>query len=141
MITHKEYEDLCGLRAVTFVQPDLCHCGGFTVGKQIAATAAAFGIGVCPHNPMGPIAGVVGLHFGAAVPNFTILEEITGGVPWYADVVQTPIRRVDGYWELPTAPGLGVNVDEKVAAQHPFEQEQVASMEAVLRRDGTIANW
>jgi galactonate dehydratase len=141
LITHREYEDLCGLRAVTYVQPDLCHCGGFTVGKQIAATAATFGIGVCPHNPMGPIAGVVGLHFAAAVPNFTILEEITGGVPWYADVVQTPIRRVDGYWELPTAPGLGVEIDEKVAAQHPFEQEQVASMEAVLTRDGTIANW
>ena len=141
LITHKEYEDLCYLRAVTYVQPDLCHCGGFTVGKQIAATAATFGIGVCPHNPMGPIAGAVGLHFAAAVPNFTILEEITGGVPWYADVVQTPIRRVDGYWDLPTAPGLGVEVDEKVAAQHPFEQEQVASMEAVLRRDGTIANW
>ena len=83
----------------------------------------------------------MGLHFGAAVPNFTILEEITGGVPWYADVVQTPIRRVDGYWELPTAPGLGVEVDEKVAAQHPFEQEQVASLEAVMKRDGTIANW
>ncbi len=79
LITHREYEDLCGLRAVTYVQPDLCHCGGFTVGKQIAATAATFGIGVCPHNPMGPIAGAVGLHFAAAVPNFTILEEITGG--------------------------------------------------------------
>ena len=40
LITHREYEDLCGLRAVTYVQPDLSHCGGFTVGKQIAATAA-----------------------------------------------------------------------------------------------------
>ena len=105
------------------MQPDLCHCGGFTVGKQIAATAATFGIGVCPHNPMGPIAGVVGLHFGAAVPNFVILEEITGSVPWYDEVVQTPIRRVDGHWELPTEPGLGVEVNEKAAAAHPFQQE------------------
>ena len=141
LVTHREFEELCGLRAVTYVQPDLCHCGGFTVGKQIAATAATFGIGVCPHNPMGPIAGVVGLHFGAAVPNFVILEETTGGVPWYDDVVQTPIRRVDGYWELPTAPGLGVEVNEKVAAAHPFQQEEVASLAAVIKRDGTIANW
>ncbi len=96
LITHREYEDLCGLRAITYVQPDLCHCSGFTVGTQIAATAATFGIGVCPHNPMGPIAGAVGLHFAAAVPNFTVLEEITGSVPWYADVVQMPIRRVNG---------------------------------------------
>jgi galactonate dehydratase len=141
LLTHREFVDLCGLRAVTYVQPDLCHCGGFTVGKQIAATAATFGIGVCPHNPMGPIAGVVGLHFGAATPNFTILEETTGSVPWFADVVHTPIQRVDGYWELPTAPGLGVEVDEKAAALHPFEQEQIASLDAVIQRDGTIANW
>ncbi len=141
LLTHREYEELCGLRAVTYVQPDLCHCGGFTVGRQIAATAATFGIGVCPHNPMGPIAGVVGLHFGAAVPNFVILEEITGGVPWFDEVVQTPIRRVDGYWQLPTAPGLGVEVNEKAAAAHPFQQEEIASLNAVIARDGTIANW
>jgi galactonate dehydratase len=55
--------------------------------------------------------------------------------------VQAPIRRVDGYWELPTAPGLGVEVDEKVAAKHPFEQQQIASLEAVINRDGAIANW
>jgi galactonate dehydratase len=141
LVTHREYEELCGLRAVTYVQPDLCHCGGFTVGRQIAATAATFGIGVCPHNPMGPIAGVVGLHFGAATPNFVILEEITGSVPWYDEVVQTPIRRVDGYWQIPAAPGLGIEVDEKAAARHPFQQEEIASLAAVIGRDGTIANW
>jgi galactonate dehydratase len=104
LLTHKEYEDLCNLKSVTYVQPDLCHCGGFTVGKQIAATAAANYIGVCPHNPMGPIAGAVGLHFGVAVPNFVIL-------------------------------------DEKEAARHPFQQEEVAGLEAVVGRDGSIANW
>ncbi len=141
LLTHREFEELCGLHAVTYVQPDLCHCGGFTIGTKIAATAATFGIGVCPHNPMGPIAGVVGLHFGAAVPNFVILEEITGSVPWYEEVVQTPIHRIDGYWELPTAPGLGIEVDEAAAAKHPFQQEEIASMAARIDRDGTIANW
>ena len=142
LVTHREFEELCHLHAVTYVQPDLCHCGGFTMGKQIATTAATFGIGVCPHNPMGPIAGVVGLHYGAAVPNFVILEEITGSVPWYDEVVQTPIRRVNGHWELPTQPGLGVeSANERAAAAHPFQQEEVASLSAVIRRDGTIANW
>ena len=141
ILTHKEYEDLCNMKAVTYIQPDLCHCGGFTIGKQIAATAAANYIGVCPHNPMGPIAGVVGLHFGAAVPNFVILEEITGSIPWFSEVVSTPIKRVDGYWEIPTAPGLGVEIDEAVAAKHPFQQETIAGLEAVVDSDGTIANW
>ncbi len=141
LLTHREFEELCAMHAVTYVQPDLCHCGGLTVGKQIAATAATYGIGVCPHNPMGPIAGVVGLHFGAAVPNFSILEETTGSVPWYAEVVQSPIERIDGYWQLPTAPGLGVEIDEAVAAKHPFEQETIPAMLAVIGRDGTVANW
>lgn len=142
LLTHKEFEDLCNLKAVTYIQPDLCHCGGFTVGKQIAATAAAGYIGVCPHNPMGPIAGAVGLHFGAAVPNFVILEEASGFVPWFADVVATtPIDRVDGYWQVPTGSGLGIEIDETQAARHPFQQETIAGLEAVIARDGTQANW
>lgn len=54
-----------------------------------------------PAQPMGPIAGIVGLHFGVAVPNFVILKEASGTVPWYADVVDSPIKRADGYWEIP----------------------------------------
>lgn len=141
LLTHKEFEDLCTRKAVAYVQPDLCHCGGFTVGKQIAATAAANYAGVCPHNPMGPVAGAVGLHFGVAVPNFVILEEIGGAVPWYDEVVSTPIRRVDGFWEVPTTPGLGVEINEEAAARHPFQQEEIAGLQAFVARDGSIANW
>ena len=142
LLTHKEFEDLCNLKAVAYVQPDLCHCGGFTIGKHIAATAAANYAGVCPHNPMGPIAGAVGLHFGVAVPNFVILEEASGSVPWFHEVVsQSPINRVEGFWQIPEAPGLGVEIDEAVAARHPFQQETIAGLEAFVARDGSIANW
>jgi galactonate dehydratase len=141
LLTHKEYEDLCNMKAVTYIQPDLCHCGGFTIGKQIAATAAANYMGVCPHNPMGPIAGVVGLHFGVAVPNFVILEEVTGSIPWFSEVVSSPIKRVDGYWQVPEAPGLGIEIVEAVAAKHPFQQEVIGGLEAFVAHDGTIANW
>ena len=48
---------------------------------------------------------------------------------------------LDGHWTLPTAPGLGIEVNEKAAAAHPFQQEEVASMSALIARDGTIANW
>lgn len=141
LLTHKEFEDLCNLKAVTYVQPDLCHCGGLTIGRQIAATAAANYIGVCPHNPMGPIAGAVGLHFGVSVPNFVILEEASGTVPWYDDVVDSPIKRVGSYWEIPTRPGLGVEINEEEARRHPFQQEEFGGLEAVVARDGTMANW
>ena len=141
LLTPKEFEDICTIKAVTYIQPDLCHCGGLTLGRHIAAIAATNHIGVCPHNPMGPIAGVVGLHFGAATPNFVILEESSGAVPWYDDVVTTPIERVDGYWQIPTKPGLGVEINEEVARQHPFVQEVIGGKEAILARDGSKANW
>ena len=62
-------------------------------------------------------------------------------MPWYDDVVSTPIERVDGYWQLPTKPGLGVEINEEVARQHPFVQEVIGGKEAILARDGSKANW
>ena len=89
---------------------------------------------------IGPIAGVAALHFDVATPNFVIQEEMTGAVPWYAEVVRGPIRMADGAWQVPDAPGLGVEVDEGVAAAHPFEQEILHATNAVLP-DGTVVDW
>lgn len=141
LLTHAEFNDLCSSNAVGYIQPDLCHCGGLTIGQQIAATAATHHIGVCPHNPTGPVAGAVGLHFAVATPNFVILEEMAGMTPWYNDVILGGIERSDGYWNVPTAPGLGIDIDEKEAAKHPFQQETFAGLNARIARDGTMANW
>lgn len=127
-------------RTLAVAQPDLCHCGGFTEARRIAALADVAGIGLAPHNPLGPIAGVAALHFDIATPNFIIQEEMTGAVPWYFDVVQGPIRNIDGYWQLPEAPGLGVEVDLAVAARYPYWQEPFPTREAVMP-DGTIVDW
>ena len=55
--------------------------------KKIAAMAETAGVGVAPHNPLGPIAGVAALHFAVSTPNVIIQEEMSGAVPWYVDVV------------------------------------------------------
>ena len=96
--------------------------------------------GVAPHNPLGPIAGVAALHFDVATPNFVIQEEMVGAVPWYHEVVRGPIAMVDGCWQVPEAPGLGIDVDERAAAKHPFEQEVLHTANAVLA-DGTVVDW
>lgn len=140
LIDRRDFEDLCKLRAVAIVQPDLCHCGGLWEGKKIAAMAETAMMGVAPHNPLGPIAGVAALHFDIATPNVVIQEEMVGAVSWYDEVVQGPIRMVDGCWQIPETPGLGIEVDERVAAKHPFKQEIIPTGEAVLS-DGTIVDW
>ena len=47
---------------------------------------------------------------------------------------------VEGAWQIPEAPGLGVEVDEAVAARHPFQQEVLHAQHAVLP-DGTVVDW
>jgi galactonate dehydratase len=97
-------------------------------------------MGVAPHNPMGPVAGAVALHFDVATPNFLIQEEAVGIVPWFDEVFAHPMRLVDGCWEVPQGVGFGIEINEEAAARHPFAPEVVPATEAVLP-DGTIANW
>lgn len=140
LIERADFEALFATRAIDIVQPDICHCGGLLEAKKIAARAEVLGIGVAPHNPLGPIAGVAALHFAVSTPNHVIQEEMVGAVPWYFDVVEGPIRRVDGYWQVPEAPGLGISVNEDECARHPFAQEVLHTQNAVLP-DGTIVDW
>jgi len=140
LIGRGEFEPLFRLRAVHIAQPDIAHTGGIAEARKIAAAAETAGIGIAPHNPLGPLAGVAALHFDIATPNFVIQEEMTGAVPWYSEVAVTPIKMVDGAWQIPEAPGLGVEVDEKVCAKHPFKQETLATQHAVMP-DGTIVDW
>ncbi len=102
--------------------------------------AETAGIGLAPHNPLGPIAGVAALHFGISTPNVIIQEEMSGAVAWYGDVVRWPIDRKPGRWDLPTLPGLGNEVDEKVIAAHPFVPDILHPRGAVME-DGTIVDW
>jgi galactonate dehydratase len=140
LVTRQEFAQLCAAKAVHIIQPDLCHCGGLWEGKKIAAIAEAALIGVAPHNPLGPIAGAAALHFAVATPNFVIQEEMVGQVPWYDAVVSTPIRMVDGHWQVPDRPGLGIEVDEAECARHPFKPEVYHTTNAVLP-DGTVVDW
>lgn len=140
LIGRREFVPAIARRAFHIAQPDICHVGGLWETKKIAAMAETAGMGLAPHNPLGPIAGVAALHFGISTPNVIIQEEMTGAVPWYGDVVVWPITRRPGRWDLPEKPGLGIEVNEALIAKHPFAQEILHAQNAVLA-DGTIADW
>jgi galactonate dehydratase len=140
LIGRREFEPAIRARAFNIAQPDICHTGGLLEAKKIAAMAETAGIGLAPHNPLGPIAGIAALHFGVSTPNVVIQEEMSGAVPWYDDVVAWPILRKPGRWDVPTKPGLGLEVDEAVIAGHPFQQEVLHARNAVLA-DGTVVDW
>lgn len=141
LIDPAEFADLFFARAVDIAQPDICHCGGISEAKKIAAMAEVAGIGIAPHNPAGPIAGAAALHFAISTPNHIIQEEMVGAVPWYDDVVlRTPVKMTDGCWSIPETPGLGIEINEKEAGRHPFKQEPIHPENARVS-DGTIVDW
>jgi galactonate dehydratase len=141
LFTPREFADIAEARAVTYIQPDLAHCMGISGGRKIAAIAEAGHMGVCPHNPMGPVAGAVALNFDVATTNFVIQEEAVGIVPWFHEICSVhPLQLKDHSWMVPEAPGLGIEIDEAAAAKHPFEQEIIPAITSVLA-DGRIANW
>lgn len=102
-----------------------------------------------PHNPLGPISAAACIHFGAAVPNFAWLEDrvnepgLDAWDPHYFPKLLPRAPTIEEHatlgYPVPTAPGLGVEVNEE-ALQHqgPF----VHSNPPFLRRlDGSITNW
>jgi len=141
LFTPREFAEVAETRAVAYIQPDLAHCMGFTGGRKIAAIAEAAHMGVCPHNPMGPVAGAVALNFDVATTNFVIQEEAVGIVPWFEEICSLhPMKLADHSWPVPDTPGLGIEIDEKAAAKHPYQQEVIPALDSILP-DGRIANW
>ncbi|PSH65368.1 mandelate racemase/muconate lactonizing enzyme family protein [Phyllobacterium sophorae] len=110
-----EFLALLTARGADIIQPDICVVGGMTEMRRIAAIAEAHYVTVAPHNPMGPLATAVNIHFCAAQPNFKILEyKPHVHAPWALD----PYIPVDGHMELrPDRPGWGIEIDEKALVE------------------------
>ncbi len=113
------YAELMDADAVDIIQPDLLCCGGLLEAKKIAAIAEAHYVTVAPHNPLGLVSTAASVHLAASINNFVILE-------WHGDDKRkkqefvTPVwKPVDGYFELPTSPGLGMELNLPVIKRNP----------------------
>ena len=112
------FKDLLEKQAVSVVQPDVCHAGGISELKKIAAMAETYYVGFAPHNPYGPINTMAAIHVDACTPNFLIQEG--GHGDWYDSILTEPFKgQTDGYFDLPTAPGLGIELDEDALKKNP----------------------
>jgi galactonate dehydratase len=133
-----QFRELFEKRACAVVQPDVSHCGGISEARRIAAMAETYQIAVACHNPTGPVGTAAALHVGFASPNYLIQEIVRNDVAWRDDIVTKPFLLEKGVAHAPSAPGLGIEIDEKAAARHPFAPE--VTMPA-YHRDGSVADW
>jgi galactonate dehydratase len=120
LYTKYQFRDLLAAGAADIVQPDLLLCGGLLEAKKIAAMAEAHYVTVAPHNPLGPVSTAVSTHFAASTPNFCILEYQVDSQGPMRSLVREPLKLVDGYVQIPDAPGLGIELDERAIADHPL---------------------
>jgi galactonate dehydratase len=119
---HKwSFYDLIKSGAVALIQPETTRLGGITELKKIAAIAEAAGVRVAPHDgSVGPIVELANIHVMASTPAFLYLEHQHKDVPWRHTVVRGAAEVVDGHIALPTAPGLGVELDLEEVARYPL---------------------
>jgi L-alanine-DL-glutamate epimerase-like enolase superfamily enzyme len=99
--------------------------GGLLEGKKIAGMAEAHHAQIAPHLYCGPIAAAADIQLSTCSPNFLIQESILDMRGFHAQVLKQPLQWQDGYLLPPTAPGLGVELDEAVAAAHPYTGDRL----------------
>jgi galactonate dehydratase len=121
--------DLLQRQAAHVIQPDITYSGGFFETKKIAALAETHYVSVAPHNCDGPLKTIAGIHLAANIPNFMILETFQDyDVAWRKDLTSGTPQVKDGYYDVPTAPGWGIQVNEGVFAAHPEDPNAKLNM-------------
>jgi galactonate dehydratase len=132
-----DYLPLFEKRLVDVVQPDLCHAGGITEVKKIAAMAEAYYVLVAPHSPQGPVSTAASAHLGMAIPNFHILEFVRSA-PYRDRVLREAWVVEKGNLSVPDRPGLGVDLDEDALAASPMRPPGVPR--GAWAADGSVAD-
>lgn len=123
LFTKYGFAPICQRHLVDFIQPDVVHCGGILEMKKIATIAETYRVEFAPHNPQSDVSTLASLHVDFSTPNFGI-QEIThrGNEQYWTDLFQGAGPTYEkGYALPPDRPGLGVGLDEAVAAKRPYQ--------------------
>lgn len=135
LFTKWGFREVLEKRAASILQPDLSHAGGIHEAHIIAGMAEAYYAAVAPHCPLGPIALAACIQLDATIPNFLAQEHSSLGEGY---LVQPFVVR-DGFVDLPTGPGLGIELDEDAMADkidHDWRNP-----ERYLPDDGSVVDW
>jgi gluconate/galactonate dehydratase len=125
ILTKEQVASILSANLTDFLQPDITNIGGVTQSRKIAAIAEAYGVEIAFHNAFGSIQNAVTLQLDASIPNFLIQESFYDVFPdWKKKLVkdQTPVE--NGYSTVPTRPGLGVEIDDRILEEHAAKGQE-----------------
>ena len=129
------FREILEKHAATILQPDLCHAGGIFEARLIAGMAEAYYAGIAPHNPLGPISLAACVQLDATIPNFVVQEHVTLGEGY----LKQPFVLREGFVDLPTGPGLGIELDEDALEgkiDHDWRNPETYDPD-----DGAVVDW
>lgn len=146
MFSRWEFKNLLEDGYVDIIQPDLSHAGGISECKKIATMAEAYDVAVAPHCPLGPVALAACVQLDTCTPNVFIQEQSLGiHYNQGSDLLdylkdRSVFTYQNGFTEILTEPGLGVEVNEELIIEKAKEGHNWKN--PVWRNyDGTIAEW
>src|SRR5262245_6021666 len=97
--------------------------------------AEAYYAAIAPHNPLGPISLAAGVQIAASIPNFLCQEQVSLGEGY----LKQPFAVRQRYVDVPTGPGLGIELDEGALAGkigHDWRNP-----ESYDKDDGSVTDW
>jgi galactonate dehydratase len=136
LYTKWEFRELLEKQAADIIQPDVCCVGGILELKKIAAMAEAYYVSVAPHNPMSPLATAINVQLAACIPNFLVLEQHPADKPPHSEVLKEPLKIESGYYQIPTKPGIGVELNERIFKE---QEQRPWNRGFKYHKDGSVA--
>lgn len=134
LFTKFGFREVLEKQAAAILQPDVSHAGGIFETKKIAAMAEAYYVGIAPHCPLSAVAFAACLQVDACTPNFLVQEQISLG----QGLLKNPFKHKNGFVDVPTGPGLGIEVDEEAVRRAQWKDWDVPDLH---HTDGGYADW
>jgi mannonate dehydratase len=134
-----EYVPLISGRLIDFIRIHLSQIGGLTPARKVAALCEFFAVRTAWHGPgdVSPVGHAANVHLDIAIPNFGI-QESRVFTQAEQDVFPGCPELKDGYYHVNDKPGLGIDLDEKLAAKFPIKDDPPFDLRwgNLRRRDG-----
>ena len=131
------FRELIEQELIDYLRVDICHTGGITEGKKIAALAEMHYQELACHYTSSPVSTAAMLHLNLSIPNCAV-QEYAPSSGWMNEVIEHDLKTEDGYLLCPEAPGLGIDLDETAAAAYPHVPSEPPHWR---RPDGSVQDW